>query len=122
MFRSIVDDIKLNFNTGNMVTKLIIVNVGVFVITALLFAFSKLYPFDDWIYKYLCLSGQPYHFLTRPWTFITHLFVHCGIFHLLWNMVGLNLFGRITGDLLGDRRILPLYIFGGLISGLIYLN
>ena len=121
MLRSIADDIKQNFNTGNMVTKLIIVNVGVFVVTALLFAFSKLYPFDVWIHQYLCLSAKPFVFLYKPWTFISHLFIHGGIFHLLWNMVGLNLFGRITGDLLGDRRILPLYIFGGLISGLIYL-
>lgn len=121
MFRSLADDIRQNFNTGNMVTKLIIVNVAVFVVTALLFAFSKLYPFDNWIHQYLCLSARPDYFLYRPWTFITHLFIHGGVFHLLWNMVGLNLFGRITGDLLGDRRILPLYIFGGLISGLIYL-
>ncbi|MBK8701986.1 MAG: rhomboid family intramembrane serine protease [Saprospiraceae bacterium] len=121
MFKSIIDDIKLNFSLGNMVTKLIIVNIGIFVITALLFAFSKLYPFDTFILEYMALSGEPSYFLTRPWTFISHLFIHGGLFHLLWNMVGLNLFGRITGDLLGDRRILPLYIFGGLIAGITYI-
>ena len=94
MFRSLADDIRQNFKTGNMVTKLIIVNVAVFVVTALLFAFSKLYPFDTWIHQYLCLPARPDYFLYRPWTFITHLFIHGGVFHLLWNMVGLNLLGE----------------------------
>ena len=121
MFKSIIDDVKQNFSMGNMVTRLMIVNVAVFIVSALLIAFSRLYPFDTFIYKYFALSALPSVFLYKPWTFLTHMFLHTGLYHILWNMVGLNLFGRITGDLLGDRRILPLYIFGGLLSAAAYI-
>jgi hypothetical protein len=32
----------------------------------------------------------------------------------LFNMLVLYWFGRIAGDLLGDHRMLPLYLFSGL--------
>ncbi|MEK7254232.1 MAG: rhomboid family intramembrane serine protease, partial [Bacteroidota bacterium] len=58
--------------------------------------------------------------LTHPWTFITHIFLHEGFWHILWNMLFLYWFGRIVGDLLGDRRVLPVYLLGGLAGGLTY--
>ena len=36
-------------------------------------------------------------------------------------MLMLYWFGRIVGDLIGDRKILPLYIIGGLAGGIFYL-
>jgi len=38
----------------------------------------------------------------------------------LWNMLFLYWFGRIVGDLIGDHRILPLYIMGGLTGALAF--
>jgi membrane associated rhomboid family serine protease len=121
MFKSIIDDIKQNFAIGNMVMKLIIVNVLIFAVAALLIAFGALYPFSEFIYNNFSISADPGKFLYKPWTLITNMFLHTGLFHILWNMVGLNLFGRIVGDLLGDKRVLPLYIFGGLVAGLTFI-
>ncbi len=121
MFRSIIDDVKQNFAIGNMVTKIIIVNVMIFIVAALLIAFSALYPFNDFIDNNFAISASPGIFLYKPWTFITNMFLHTGLFHVLWNMVGLNMFGRIVGDLLGDRRILPLYVFGGLLAAITFI-
>jgi membrane associated rhomboid family serine protease len=121
MFRSIVDDVKQNFTQGTMVTKLIIINVAIYVVAALLIAFSKLYPFNDIILNYFAIHGSPGNFLWKPWTFITNMFLHTSLGHILWNMIGLHLFGNIAGDLLGDKRILPLYIFGGLIAAITFI-
>jgi membrane associated rhomboid family serine protease len=60
------------------------------------------------------------HNLLHPWVFVTHMFLHEGFWHLLWNMMGLYWFGRIVGDLLGDRRVLPIYLLSGLAGGLVY--
>jgi hypothetical protein len=49
------------------------------------------------------------------------MFTHEGFWHIFWNMLLLFWFGRIVGDLLGDKRILPLYIVSGLFGALIYL-
>jgi membrane associated rhomboid family serine protease len=121
MFKSIIDDLKYALRTGNMITKIIIINVIVYVIAALLYAFSHTIPFNTYIDRNFALSNQLQTILFHPWTLLTHMFLHVGFFHILWNMVGLNLFGGIVGDLLGDKRILPLYLFSGLVGGCIYI-
>lgn len=120
MLKSIINDIKTAFDTGSMLTKLIIINVGVYVVTAILGALlPEIYTF--YILPYLALPGDPATLLYRPWTLITHMFLHQGFWHMAMNMLILYWFGNIAGDLLGDRRILPVYILGGLTGALFYL-
>ena len=122
MFKSIIDDIKYSFKTGNMVTRLIILNLAIFVVFALLQAFTPSgSTFFEKFRSFFALPGDPVKLLLRPWTLITHMFVHAGFFHVAWNMLFLYWFGRIVGDLLGDRRILPLYLLGGLIGAFAYI-
>ncbi len=54
----------------------------------------------------------------RPWihTWITSLFTHLGLFHLLGNMVYLYLFGACMEDLLGHWRFLGFYLAAGVVS------
>lgn len=120
MFRSIGQDIRNSFDYGNMVTKLLIINVAVFVVTALLSAFMP-HIYAAYILPYLALPGDFMTLIYRPWTLITHMFVHAGFWHLAGNLIVLYWFGGIVGDLLGDRKILPLYIMGGLSGAFIYV-
>lgn len=120
MFKSIFNDIKTSFDYGNMVIKLLIINIAVFVITSLLNAFfPTLYVTS--IQPYLALPGDLLMLVYRPWTLITHMFLHQGMWHLIGNMITLYWFGNIAGDLLGDRKILPIYILGGLLGATFYL-
>ena len=120
MFRSIAQDVKSSFDYGNMVVKLIIINIVVFMLTALLNAFLPSF-YQSNILPYLALPGDLMILLYRPWTLITHMFLHSGFWHLAWNMLTFYWFGTIAGDLLGDRKILPVYILGGLIGGFAYI-
>lgn len=54
----------------------------------------------------------------EPWRLVTYMFVHVGILHLLINGYGLWVLGKITEQLYGSRRILFLYVAGGLAGGL----
>ena len=121
MLQSIVDDIKAQFSHGNMITRIILVNVFLFFIVIIVKAFS---PASSQAFEtfrqYLVLSSDGWQVLKRPWVLITHMFYHEGIWHLGWNMILLYWFGRITGDLGGDRRVLPIYILGGLAGALAY--
>lgn len=119
MFKSIAEDIRSSFDYGNMVVKLIIINVAVFVVTALTQAFVP--QFYAEVLPYIALPGDPMLLLYRPWTLITHMFLHSGLWHLIWNMLVFYWFGNIVGDLIGDKRILPSYLFGGLFGALAYL-
>ncbi len=132
MFRSIVDDIKFQFQTGNTITRLIIVNVAIFLLLVIVKAFTRGIEIDineagdtislaDRIMQYIFLSQDPVWDLKHPWLIFSHMFTHVGLFHMIFNMLVLYWFGRIAGDLLGDHRMLPLYLFSGLTGALFYL-
>jgi len=121
MFKSIWEDIKYNFLTGHMITRLIIINVAIYMVMALLGAFLQQGGLFLFMKNNLAVPGQLSVLMYKPWTLFTHMFLHLGFWHLLWNMVALHMFGRIVGDLAGDYRILPTYILGGLVGAGFYI-
>ncbi len=128
MFQSILEDVRREFRMGNMVSRIAIVNIVAFVIINLVrLAFwitnaGQVHPFYYQIRRYLTLSSDPWFDLTHPWVFITAMFLHEGFWHLLWNMLFLYWFGRIVGDLIGNHRVLPIYLLGGVFAGLIFVG
>ena len=126
MLQSIWDDIRREFDYGNMINRIIIVNVAVYLVINLAWVFLRV--FNGWetpnlyldIRNFLAISSSGWHMLTHPWSIITHMFLHEDFWHILWNMLFLFWFGRIFGDMLGDRRVLPLYILGGLAGALFF--
>ena len=128
MFRSIVDDIRFQFKSGNTITRLIIVNVALFLlimvfklILTLSFGFNPQHNLFRDVMQYVYLSDDLLWDAKHPWVIVTHMFTHVGFFHMLFNMLILYWFGRIAGDLLGDHRMLPLYLYSGLAGALVYL-
>ena len=128
MFQSILDDIKREFSYGNMVTRLIIINCIVFVVLNLLWIVFRIgsgwgeIPFFDTLTEGLMISTDWKHNLTKPWVIITPMFMHLDFFHILWNMLLLYWFGRIAGDFLGNHRVLPIYILGGLAGSIAFFT
>lgn len=125
MFQSIWDDVKREFQYGNMVTRLIIVNASVFIFVNIVKLILKFpdplnpIPFDTFLH-FFSMPADAYHLLTHPWALITSAFLHQDFPHLLWNMLAFYWFGRVVGDLLGNHRILPLYILGGITGNLVF--
>jgi membrane associated rhomboid family serine protease len=60
------------------------------------------------------LQFSPSAALTRPWTFVTYMFVHGGLLHLLTNMLMLYVFGTAVESRLGSRHFLLYYLFCGI--------
>src|SRR6185295_5101029 len=54
----------------------------------------------------------------RPWTLLLAEFSHIDPVHLLFNMVALWSFGRAVESVLGPRRLLSLYVMGGVLASL----
>ena len=127
MFESIWEDIKYMYRTGGSVTQLVLINVAVFVGIHLLALL--LTPFTgigngagmDAILRWTAVPSDPLELIQRPWTIITYMFLHEGFFHIIFNMLILYWFGTILRtDLIGDHRIVPIYLLGGLAGFLIY--
>ena len=89
------------------VTRLIIANVAVF---ALSLASPRITE---------AFMLVPALTLTRPWTLITYMFLHGGIGHILFNMLGLFFFGPRLEDRLGGLQFLWLYFLSGLMGGVL---
>ena len=59
--------------------------------------------------------------LNRPWTIITHMFAHDNIWKVFSNMLWLWCFGYIMQDLTGNKKIVPIFIYGGLAGGIAFM-
>ncbi len=125
MVDSIINDIKRTLSSGNMISRIILVNVCIYIAVNLVFVFDMGGSGGKQIYKafvdWLSIPSDPNRLIRQPWSLFTHMFLHAGFWHLLWNMLMLYWFGRIIGDLLGDRRVLPIYILSGLFGGLVFI-
>src|SRR5688572_25290822 len=61
----------------------------------------------------------PAAILSRPWTLLTYMFLHGGIMHLLFNMIGLYFFGPRLEERLGGSHFIRLYLVSGLVGALL---
>ena len=106
----------------NALVMLITINLVVFVLFQLIqvfyfFSFKEGttgVKFMNDIYYNLALPAGFNQFIHKPWTLITHMFYHQGIWHIVGNMLWLWMFGYIFHDLTGNKKIIPLFIYGAL--------
>lgn len=63
----------------------------------------------------------PNSYQFQVWQLVTYMFLHADFMHLLFNMYGLFLFGRLVAPVLGKSRFLILYFVGGIVGGLLHL-
>lgn len=109
-----MDSIKTYWRTWlwrDMLTKIITVDVAVWLLIAMVSLFQP------GVVAALVLPGHLVAFLHRPWTLVTYMAVHTDFLHLLVNMMWLLLFGRIVMVYGSARRLLWIYLLGGVAGG-----
>ncbi|MBM6883274.1 rhomboid family intramembrane serine protease [Bacteroides caecigallinarum] len=115
-------DMKYNFFGKDIVGRLILINCAVFVFVELVGVFLMLFNVTyNPIALYLSLPASFGALLYQPWSLITYMFMHAGIFHLLFNMLWLYWFGRLFLNFYSSKHLRGLYILGGLCGGLLYM-
>ncbi len=119
---SIKNEIKTSFKEGSSVTKLIYVNLGVFIIVRLLEVILMLFKAKgiNFMY-YLEMPALPSVFLTRPWTIFTYMFLHHDLFHILFNVLFLYWFGRFFLSYYNGKQLVGLYLIGGIVGAVFYM-
>lgn len=118
------DDIKKTFRNGSSLTRLIYINIAVFILINIVALISFLLNNPEISGKALNLFSVPSSFkvlLLRPWTIITYMFVHKDIWHILFNMLWLYWFGRIFLEYLDQRKLVAVYLLGGIIGAFVYI-
>ncbi len=87
--------------------RLIAANVVVFVISIAVPGFTEQFML------------VPISVFLRPWTVVTYMFLHAGIWHLFFNMLGLYFFGPRLELEIGGRHFLWLYFLSGMMGALL---
>lgn len=125
MAHSVINDLRQKFRSSNPVTQLILANVIVFfilgivtILTLLSGRSGPLIAFSDFLFDNLALPLSFRGLLHKPWTLITYMFTHIGFMHIFWNMLTLYWFGQILSGYTSPRKIVPLYLLGGIAGGL----
>ncbi len=124
MYGSFWDNLRNAFRrSDNSLYKLIAINVLVFfvlLVVRVLLTVSGL----EGLYKeglsYLMMPASLPKLATQPWTIFTYMFLHEGVFHVLFNMLFLYWFGLLIHQYLGSRKLANLYVLGGLFGAAFY--
>jgi membrane associated rhomboid family serine protease len=65
------------------------------------------------------LQYVPVQVFTRPWTLVTYMFLHAGLSHIFFNMLGLYFFGPRVEQRMGSDRFIALYLISGIAGALL---
>ena len=92
----IFTNLKRMFQSGNILSKLIYINVGLFILIRLASVLFMLFNVQGVPFlQYLQLPASPELLLFRPWTLFTYMFTHFDFLHILFNMLWLYWFGGL---------------------------
>src|SRR4051812_39638248 len=118
---SFIRDFKNNFiGTEKGLTRIILINVIVFLLInlageAIRFSGGGVSPA-----YWFAIPGNTALAIRRLWSFITYMFLHQGLMHILFNMLWLYWLGKIFVEYVGSKRLVAVYLLGGLSGGILF--
>lgn len=121
---ALLDDIKFQFRTGNILMQLIYINGGVFIammVLHVLFFLAGSEAIYSQVIEFLSVPASPLALLYRPWSIFTHIFIHDGFLHIIFNMMWLYFGGTIFLNFLDSKKLLSTFILGGLSGALFFI-
>ena len=121
---AIIDEIKASFKKGSTLTRLIYINLVVFVLVNLVEVFYYLLNRHPSYPNFLLLFAVPAdlgQLASRPWSIITYMFLHKNFLHILFNILWLYWFGKVFLEYLDARKLVGVYLLGGLSGAVLYI-
>lgn len=114
--RPIIDDIKYRFKHGGMLIKLILINIAVYLLLNI--AMLIIHGDEASVLFVVKLFATPldWTIIIKPWTLLTSMFTHLDFDHIFWNMLTLYFSARIFLEYNSEKRLLQMYIIGGLVG------
>jgi len=110
---------------GNALVQLIVINAVFFAIFQFINVVYILGPkTDDYftrILNWFVLPASLDKLSLRPWTLLTYMFADKDIIQFISNMLWLWGFGYILQDMTGNRKLVPVYLYGGLAGAAFYM-
>ena len=111
---------------GNALVQLLVLNAILFVVLKFVFVFflmtnSSAEGFFTHVFNWFILPASPEKLAWRPWTLISFMFTDHQLLRFISNMFWLWSFGYILQDLTGNRKLVPIYLYGGAVGAFLYV-
>lgn len=116
--------------SGNALLTIIAISLIMFV----MFAFLKMIWYSRYedkiiatnffnknVLSWFILPADLGKLITRPWCIITFMFVQVGVWPVFTNMLWLWCFGFIMQELTGNKKIVPVFIYGSLAGAIAFI-
>jgi membrane associated rhomboid family serine protease len=125
MSTSFRDELRNTFRSGDTLNILLLVNVGVFLLIRIIDAVLGLFMVtgfgSDTLVNFLAVPASIGNLLFEPWTLLTYQFLHYDFLHILFNLLWLFWMGRIFTEYLGTKKLLSVYILGGIAGAVLFI-
>lgn len=120
---NIINELKNRFTSGSILVRLIYINIAVFLfilISGAIYSLINPQAIENPLVLWLAVPADITQ-LYKFWTLITYMFLHQDFLHILFNMLWLYWFGIIFLQYLDQRKLLGVYILGGLAGAVLYI-
>ena len=118
---SIINDLKARYHNGNIVEKLIYINIAVFFLTFIFQLFQNSTNQISWLVEWFSLDDDFSSMLKKPWSIISYGFLHADFIHILMNLMVLHFIGNLFIQYFTQKQLLQFYLLGTFFGGLLYL-
>ena len=77
--------------------------------------------FENNILPWFIMPAKLLALVQKPWTVFTYMFTHTGLITVITNMLWLWVFGSILQSITGNRKLIPVYIYGGIAGAVAFV-
>ena len=108
MTNPFIQDIKNQYKNGSALIKLIFINVAVFValhVFSLILWLFNIQGGAALLVHWLALPADFSQLIVKPWTMVSYMFLHEGLWHLAMNMLVLYFGSQIFTQFLNQKKL-----------------
>ena len=111
---------------GNALVMLFAINILLFVILKFILVIYQMSDlnveaYEPNVFNWFALPADLQKLGTRPWTLVTSMFVHRDFWLVVPAMAWLAVFGYVLQDLTGNKKLIPIYLYGGFAGAVTYI-
>lgn len=120
---NILEGLKRFFLQKNVLSRLMLINITIWLICLFICVFTWLFNISDisFVTKLFAVPSDIATLAEKPWSIFTYMFLQEQFGHLFFNMLMLYYGGKIFLQYFSQKQLLLTYIIGGLVGALFFI-
>lgn len=120
---NILDGLKNFFSQKTILSRLMLINIAIWVICMFISVFTWLFNISDisFVTRLFAVPSDISSLAEKPWSVLTYMFLQEEFWHLFFNMLMLYYGGKIFLQYFSQRQLLYTYILGGLFGAVFFV-